>query len=309
MATKTKRPAPDVYAMVTDQMLKALENEIIPWRKPWSGEDAAPMNATSGKQYRGANPLLLNCTAVCKGFDDPRWLSFKQAKAAGGNVRKGEKGSIITFWKFLKYNKVIDGETQKAGFPMLKYFSVFNVEQCENINEAKIKARPEAYTPTAWEKIENAEQLTAGYLERESIKLSHVGASAHYNYFDDQVNMPATDRFDAAEDYYSTLFHELGHSTGHKKRLNREIQNKFGSAGYAREELVAEFTAAFLCGTTGIESKPIEDHAAYIASWKQKLEADPKAVIFAAGRAQKAADMITDRQVAEAETETETVTA
>lgn len=299
----SSKPAIDVYQLVTEQMLAALDREIIPWRKPWNGEDAQPMNGMSGNQYRGVNPFLLSAAMQCAGYDDPRWITFKQAKDAGGSVKKGEKSSIVTFWKFLEYDKEVDGEIQKAGFPMLKYFSVFNVEQCEGLDEAKLKPRPAAYEPSEWEKIENAERIVGGYLERQSLELKHYGAEAFYNPLDDFVNMPASDRFDRAEDYYSTLFHELGHSTGHKTRLNREILNRFGTVGYAREELVAEFTAAFVCGSTGIESKAIEDHAAYIASWRKRLQDDPKAIVYAAGRAQKAADLILDEVAELAEVE------
>ena len=139
---------PDVYAMVTDRVIELLERGTIPWRKPWHGANLQPCNGKTGHQYRGINPFLLQVTQVCNGYSDHRWLTYKNAQDAGGTVRKGEKSTLVCFWKWLE---VVDKDTKKPKkIPLLRYFRVFNVEQCDDIDETKLKAEADTYEPTEW---------------------------------------------------------------------------------------------------------------------------------------------------------------
>jgi antirestriction protein ArdC len=286
----------DVYAIVTDTVCKLLEEGTVPWRKPWKGKEGQPVNATSGKHYRGVNPFMLEAARMSGGFSDHRWLTFKQAKAAGGSVRKGAKSTLVVFWKWLEKTDEETGKKQRI--PLLRYYRVFNLEQCEGIDEAKLKADADKYEPTQWEAIEAAEAMASEYLDRSGLagRIEEGGGRACYIPSEDALKMPDRDRFEHPAEFYSTLFHELAHSTGHKTRLDRFESGGFGSEPYAKEELVAEFTAAFLCGEAGIEAESIENSAAYINGWLKKLKADKRLLPSAAAAAQKAADLILDRQ-------------
>jgi len=281
--------AMDIYAEVTGKILAMLEAGVVPWRSPILGQSTAgwPKNLESGKEYRGVNVFLLGLTAWCKGYGSANWVTFNQAKALGGSVKKGEKSSMVVFWK--KYNT----EDRKTGeaitVPVLRYFNVFNVEQCEGI------AVPDApkFEPTAFSPIEAAERIVNGYDDRPEIE--HCGQRAYYVPKSDSIHIPAQSRFVNTEAYYATLFHELAHSTGHSKRLDRGIDFEaagFGSPGYAREELVAEMTAAFLCGHSGITSATVENAAAYLNGWIKVLKGDKRLAVVAAGAAQRASDWI-----------------
>jgi antirestriction protein ArdC len=289
----------DVYSIVTEQVVAALEAGTVPWHKPWSAEIGLPRNLSSGKAYRGINPFLLGCEAIARGFESPWWLTYKQADERGGHVRRNETSSLVVFWKRLdpvRIRKVRDDETGELvdmatlGAPMvLRYFRVFNVEQCEGVayprNES---ARHE------WDAIDECENVVAGYLQRGPL-LVEGGARACYQPSTDEVFMPERDRFENGAGYYSTIFHELTHSTGHAKRLARKDLlefHAFGDASYSREELVAEMGAAMLSGVVGIEQLTVPNSAAYVASWLDKLRGDRRLVVTAAAQAQKAADLI-----------------
>ena len=270
---------PTVYEIVTERILTELERGNVPWHKPWSGEQSMPRNLTSGKLYRGCNVFLLGM----QGYGSPYWLTYKQAQARGGSVRKGEKASPIVFWKWLE-KKDETGKLQRV--PMLRYFSGFNVEQCDGLEYPKPEPKPE------FDPIDAAEKLAANY--RAGPKLQHGGGRAYYRPSTDTVQMPERSAFANGPEYYSTLFHELGHSTGHDSRLKRKgITDPihFGSHSYSKEELVAEMTAAFLCGFSGID-QTVENSAAYLRSWIQALKGDAKLVVQAAAQAQKASDHI-----------------
>jgi len=278
-----------VYEIIADQLIKRLEDGEIPWRKPWTGGES-PKNLVSGKDYRGVNVWLL----AFKPYTSPYWLSFKQCKARGGNVKKGEKGSMITFYRSMKSTKENKkGEMKETTFPMLRYYYVFNVEQCDGVEYPK----PEYKEPQA--RIEECEAIVKAMPTRPEIKFEEQ--RAYYNPNFDFVNMPKYESFGKVEEYYSTLFHELGHSTGHEKRLNRKdyAHNWSGDHNYSREELVAEMTAAFICGHAGIERHTIENSAAYLQSWLKSLRNDKKFLLQASSQAQKAADFIlnTKREV------------
>ena len=275
--------ASTVYDIVTDQVLKLLERGTVPWHRPWHGGEL-PQNLVSRKAYRGINPFLLGCT----GYASPYWLSYKQAQQRGGNVRKGEKSTLVVFWKRWTTEKrdAETGEKTSTTLPILRYYRVFNVEQCEGVEAPELADKD-------FEPIERCESVVADMPNAPTIENRET--RAYYRPRTDTVNMPRPELFNSAPEYYSTLFHELTHSTGHVSRLRRkdiEDVQPFGSADYSREELVAEMGAAFLCGHCGIEAATIENTAAYLNGWLRKLRDDRKLVIVAAAQAQRAADCI-----------------
>lgn len=292
MAKKTTKKAKakksskkvDVYEIVTAAILAKLAEGTIPWRRSWSGGYESPKNLKSGKAYRGINVFLLGL----RGYASPWWVTFKQARDLGGSVRKGEKGSRVVLWRWIEKEKA-DGT--KDRFPLLRYYTVFNVEQCE-LPEGKVPV-PVAEALEALEPVAAAEKIVAEMPNPPVVH--HRGSQPCYRPKSDEVEVPEIERFESAEEYHSTLFHELGHATGHGSRLDRsEVTGAicFGSDDYSNEELVAEMTAAFLCGRAGIEQATIANSAAYIDHWRRKISDDPKLVVTAAARAQKAADYI-----------------
>jgi antirestriction protein ArdC len=280
----------DLYQTVTDQIVSMLEAGVVPWRSPILGRSKAghPKNLNSGKQYRGVNVFLLAFTAFAKGYSSSYWLTFNQAKERGGNVRKGEKSSMVVFWK--QYETTDKQTGQPVKVPVLRYYNVFNAEQMDGIEV------PDAvkYEPIDFHPVEEAEKIALGFSGGPGV--THDGGQqAYYRPFTDSVHLPEKSRFATVEEYYSTLFHELSHSTGHSTRLDRKIDTDpkpFGSTDYGKEELVAEMSAAFLCSYAGIQPTVIENQAAYLSGWLKQLKADKKLVIAAAGQAQKAADWI-----------------
>ena len=277
-----------LYETVTEKIVKSLKRGVVPWRKPWRETCALPINIASGKAYRGINVFLLGLAP----YADHRWLTFKQVQERGGKVRQGEKGTLVVFWKQLEFEEIDEstGEVCKRRTPMLRYFTVFNVEQVEGIDFAS----PYMGEPLdEAQRMERAELLVAGMPSPPAI---HGKArSAYYVPKEDAVYMPAFERFASADHYYGTLFHELAHASGHESRLNRKGVTevvRFGSNDYSREELVAELTSAFCCATVGLDNSLTEDSASYISGWLDVLGDDPKAVVIAAAQAQKAADYI-----------------
>lgn len=276
----------NVYEIVTDRILSALEKGTVPWEKPWNAESGQPVNLKSKKAYRGINIWLLSLSAMSAGYSSPYWLSFKQAKDLGGSVRKGEKGTVVVFWKPVKQEDSRDGKP----YVILRYYRVWNVEQCEGI-ESKIPApieRPD------FDPIAEAESILQGYRNAPAVKFG--GDRAFYSPSADFVGMPEKETFVNPSAYYSTHFHEFVHSTGHSSRLNRkgitDPSATFGNAVYSEEELVAEMGAAFLCGMAGILDYTVDRSAAYLDHWKSKISSDPKLVVKAAAAAQKASDHI-----------------
>lgn len=279
----------DVYEMITDRILKALENGTVPWQKPWksAGSAGVPANLKSKKAYRGINIFVL----ALQGFSSRYWLTFKQAKDLGGFIRKGESGTPVVFWKWIeKTKKDSNGEEEVVGrYPILRYYTVFNLDQIEGIDDPDVGEIADG----DFDPIEACEAVVAGMPNAPEIR--HGQPRAFYRPSEDFVNMPKTELFDEPAEYYCTLFHELAHSTGHESRLNRETlvdMVAFGDTNYSKEELVAEMTAAFLCGVSGVENKTIDNSAAYIDGWRKKLSDDKKMVVCAAAAAQKAADYI-----------------
>lgn len=281
----------DVYQAVTDRILEQLEQGTVPWRQPWNSGNA-PRNL-KGNLYRGVNVFLLSMS----GYRSPYWLTFKQAKEAGGSVKKGEKSTLIVFWKRLKVRDK-DSDELKV-IPMLRYYRVFNLEQTENVKLPQrvvehLAQDEHEHTPDL-----NAEQVIAGYANGPSI--TERGNRAFYSPDLDTITVPPRSTFAELSEYYSTVFHEIGHSTGHTSRLDRFKGNSaFGSHDYGREELVAEMTAAFLCAESGMTVPQTEQNsAAYLASWIRTIREDPKAVVTAAGAAQRAADHVLGRTFAD----------
>jgi len=276
----------EVYQKITDRIIQLLEQGDVPWRKPWSGGPAAhPKNLNTGKPYRGINVFMLHAA----GYESPWWLTFKQARGRGGHVRKGEKGWPVVFWKFHEVGSTDDdGKATTKAIPLLRQYTVFNVDQCDDI---EAPAAPGVKT-FDFDPIASAEGVVANMPKRPTI--GHGENRAYYRPSTDAVNMPKPERFSLPTEYYSTLFHELTHATGHTSRLDRKLDTRlaaFGTADYSREELVAEMGAAFLCGHAGID-QTLDNSAAYIGGWLKRLRNDKRLVVTAAAQAQKAADFI-----------------
>lgn len=277
---------PDVYQIVTDKIINLLEKGTIPWRKTWSsGAGMAPCNAVSKKPYQGINRFLLGVSQ----YDSAYWLTFKQAQELGGHVRKGEKATPCIFYK--TWQK--ENEEGKVDYiPVLRYYSLFNADQCDGLDLPK----PVVQTWPENEQIDKAEQVIVEMPDRPAIEIA--GSQPCYIPASDKVIIPEIIRFHSSGEYYSALFHELTHSTGHAKRLARDgIVNadSFGSSSYSREELVAEMGAAFLCAYCGIDNT-LENSAAYVQGWLKALRNDSKLAIKAASQAQKAANYILNIQ-------------
>jgi antirestriction protein ArdC len=233
------------------------------------------------------NVFLLAMTAWARGYESSYWLTFKQALERGGNVRKGEKSSLVVFWKPIEVTDAKTGE-KKETF-VLRYFNLFCADQCEGV-EAPDAAR---FTPIEFNPIEAAQKIIAGYVDGPVIR--HGGSQAFYRPATDVVQIPEPSRFESAEAYYATLNHEAAHSTGIKRRLDRGLDadpRPFGSADYGKEELIAELAAAFLCGHAGITPPTLTNSAAYLDGWIQSLKQDKKLIVSSAGAAQRAADWI-----------------
>jgi antirestriction protein ArdC len=285
----------DVYQVITDRIVGLLEHGVIPWQRPWNGGELLPRNLTSRKPYRGVNVFLL----LAMSYESPFWLTYRQAQELGGNVRQGERACPVVFWKWLDVDECADARKR---LPLLRYYSVFNVAQCEGIPEDRIPALNR--DRREHNAIEEAERIVAAMPKRPAIQ--HKWPRAFYSPDADFVGIPEPTLFRSAEDYYSVLFHELTHATGHESRLNRKgvsgsdgLWSAFGSQSYSKEELVAEMGAAFLCGQAGIVERTIENSAAYVQSWLTRLRQDARLVVQAAAQAQKAADYILGRQFAE----------
>lgn len=272
----------DVYEKVTDKIIEALENGTVPWQIPWNNRK--PQNFISKKPYRGFNSLLLSITE----HSSPYWMTYKQAVSEGGQVRKGEKATMIIFWKFLETKEYrTDNPEKKVKIPMLKYYNVFNLEQIDGIEVPKEEVLD--FVP-----VEKCEEIIGGYKGKPEITLSE---SAWYNLTEDKIGIPAKKDFKSIEEYYGTLFHEMIHSTGHPSRLNRNKDTKvfvaFGSEDYGKEELVAELGASFLAYEGGVNGKDLFNNStSYIQGWLKKLKDDRKLIVSASSQAQKAVDHI-----------------
>lgn len=291
--TKPTTQKTNVYQLVTDRIMEALEQGIIPWRKTWVGGAKHAVNWVSKRAYTGINALLTNLTP----YEHPYFITFKQANALGGRVRKGAKSIPVVFWK--KVLKDAEGnviDESEAGNRqdlkeryILRYYRVFNIADIEEL-EFKLPAVPAQMTKT----VDACEQLVANMPNPPAIEMGDHEPC--YVPAQDSIYMPSRGRFGEAEMYYSVLFHELIHATGHESRLNREAvttANKFGSLTYSQEELTAEIGAAYLCKMTGIElPETFENSVAYLQSWLEQLRKDKRFVFRAASEAKTATQYI-----------------
>ncbi|MCQ0987222.1 ArdC family protein [Jiella marina] len=283
----------DIYSKITTHIIAELEQGVRPWMKPWSGEHAArritrPLRA-NGEAYRGINVIMLWSEAVTKGFAAPIWMTFKQAQELGGHVRKGERGSPVVYASTFSKTETDEksGEETERDIPFMKGYTVFNAEQVEGLPERFYQLAPPQLDPVE----RNAE--ADAFFAATCADIRHGGSSAHYCGGTDHIQMPPFEAFRDAESYYATLAHEATHWTKHKDRLDRDLGRKrWGDAGYAAEELVAELGAAFLCADLKLTPEVREDHAAYIGHWLTVLKQDPRAIFTAAAHAQKAADYL-----------------
>jgi antirestriction protein ArdC len=280
----------NAYEIVAQSIISQLEKGTAPWRKEWVASGYEPLSLSSKKRYNGINHWLLSFSAMGNGYSSPWWGTFKQVKAMGGSVRKGEKGTPVVLYKQFDTTNA-DGEPKKA--VVMRYFTVFNADQADWENEAPKYQAPE--TRQSVEIIESAQKIVDTYFSREAVTLAFGGDRAYYSPSADAIQLPKQESFTNDNSFYATAFHEMGHSTGHKSRLNRDgvVENHyFGSELYSEEELVAEFTSAFLSSETGVLPETINNSASYIASWLKALKNDPKMLVKAVGRAQKATDYI-----------------
>ncbi len=275
----------DIYQIVTDRIVSALEKGVCPWRRPWSTLAISPFNYDSQTRYKGVNWFLLTVL----GYELPYFLTYKQVTDLNGTVKKGSKGIPVVFWKMMEKQPTKEGEKVKK-VPLLRYYTVFNASQIEGIEFPAVNNR----TGTEFNPVAIAEAVVAGWTGKPVIE--HGYRQACYIPAQDVVRMPSPGSFDSPSAYYSTLFHELGHATGATNRLDRDMSGNFGSESYSREELVAEMTSAFLCAHCGIDNAVIEQQAAYLDNWLKALKADPKLVVTAATQAQRAATLILGTQ-------------
>ncbi len=304
MQTKTKT---DHYQTITDAMLALFAKGTKPWSKPWksSGADALvsglPHNVASGRNYRGCNVPLLWAAATASGYATHQWLTFNQAKALGGHVRKGERSTLVVFWKVLeRTERGADGTESTAHIPLLRATPVFNVAQCEGVRLPK-RERTAAPADTGSDM-----GPAAPVFERLALAggLHHDGGSADYAPGRDSVQVPNASAFTSIDAYRAVLLHEAAHATGHESRLKRDHSGRFGSSEYAFEELVAEMASAFTCAALGVRSD-LENHASYLDHWQKLLTDHRQAFVKACSLAQQAADYLLPAEAAEASDEDE----
>ena len=296
----------DVYNRITNKIIADLEQGVRPWMRPWSTEHAAgrivrPLRH-NGIPYKGINVVMLWSVATMKGYACPLWLTFRQAQELGGCVRKGEHGELVVYAdKIVRTETDAKGEEVEHAIPFLKGYTVFNTEQCDGLPaHYYAKAEPPALSPI--QRIEAADRFFAAT----GADIRHGGTRAFYAEGSDHVEMPPFETFRDAESHAATLAHELTHWTKHDRRLARDMgRAKWGDEGYAREELVAELGAAFLCADLGITPEVRPDHAAYLQSWLTVLNNDKRFVFSAASHAQRAADYLHGLQLCQAGAEPE----
>lgn len=275
-----------IYQMVTDRMVAALEAGTVPWQQGWA-DAGLPRSMATRKPYRGINVFLL----ALQGYGSQWWGTYDQIKGLGGQVRKGERGTVVILWKRIRVPDQDSDDPQATKIiPLLRYFKVFNACQADGLPERFYPAKGEAPAEVA-----DAELIIKDYLARDGApSLAYDKSSAYYDMRADAIHLPAREAFRDAAHLYSTTFHEMTHSTGHESRLNRpgvvEFDH-FGSSRYGKEELCAQMGASFLAAMTGTDQH-FDNSAAYVASWLKTIKGDPKLVVQAAAQAQKSTDYI-----------------
>jgi antirestriction protein ArdC len=279
-----KKQYADVYQVITDRIIAQLEDNIVPWRKPWTAA-GHPKNYVTNRHYSGINVWML----ASVGYAQNQFLTFNQVRESGATVRKGEKGHMVIFWKRTDAEAAEGEEGTTTSMFLLRHYHVFNVAQCDGLPDSGELSLP----INEGSLISACEELVEGMPHCPEIR--HEARHAFYSPAKDYVNMPKWESFDSPESYYGTLFHELVHSTGHASRLARkEITepNAKGSPAYSREELVAEIGACYLNSVTGIADNLLDNSVAYIGHWLEVLKSDKRLIVVASSRAQKAADYI-----------------
>jgi antirestriction protein ArdC len=279
-----------LYAEVTARVIAELEEGRLPWVQPWDCAAcgcAMPENGATGRRYSGINVLILWGAVIERGYRSQRWLTFRQAPNLGGHVRRGEKGTTICyadrFTPRAEEERARDEDREARAIAFLKRFTVFNVDQCEGLPDELVRV-PEL--PSERETIPQAEALIAAT----GTDFRIGGSEAFYSPAADFVQVPPQQAYPEQINWYRTTLHELGHWTGHRSRLARDFSGAFGSAAYAREELVAEMASAFVCASLSIQ--PTVRHADYVGAWLEVLREDEKAIFRAASAASKAADYL-----------------
>jgi antirestriction protein ArdC len=284
----------DVYNRVTDKIIAELEKGERPWLKPWNAEHAAgkitrPLRH-NGLPYSGINILMLWAEAMEKGYNAPLWMTFKQAQELGGHVKKGEHGSLVVYANTLIKTEPNGetGEDEEHKIPFMKGYTVFNVEQIDDL-PAHYYATAQEPQLDAAQRLDHAEQ----FFKNTGADIRYGGNRAYYSTATDHVHMPPFEFFKDPESFYETQLHECVHWTRHSSRLDRDFgRKKWGDEGYAMEELVAELGSAFLSADLGLTPEVREDHAAYLASWLKVLKEDKRAIFSAAAHAQRAAEFL-----------------
>jgi len=277
----------DFYAEVSARIVAELEAGAAPWIKPWSATAGmnTPCNAVTNRPYSGCNVILLWMSHAA-GYSTPRFLTFKQALELGGNVRKGEHGTKVYFVKQLQVrDKSADDDAATRIVPMMREYTVFNVDQCERL--------PDRVLTLGDVKVRNKDERDATieeFLACSGVSIREGFGEAYYRPGEDFVSLPRFEAFKSAAHFYAVAFHELAHATGHRARLGRDLRSRFGEKAYAAEELVAELCAAFLCAEFSIDGDI--RHAGYIQSWIGLLKADSRAFFTACSKAQAAADYL-----------------
>jgi len=286
----------NVYEIVTEKIVKLLEQGIVPWRRPWTST-GLPRNLVSKKPYRGVNVFLLSASK----YVSPFWLTMHQANELGGHIRKGEESTAIVFWKIdeaKQSTEDLDADEKTRRRFLLRFYRVWNLEQCE-LPQSVLDKLPKMETHQH-DPIEAVEKIIAGMPNPPEIVRG--GSKAFYSLLTDRITLPPRELFISAEEEAATETHELIHSSGSEKRLAREgicEAAPFGSPVYSKEELTAELGAAYLCAEAGISNAVIANQAAYVAGWLEKLRDDRELLIHAAAQAQKAADFILNRSCSE----------
>lgn len=269
----------DIYKEITNRIISEMEQGNIPWHKPWIAKGGCISRAT-GKPYSLLNQMLLGKPG--------EYVTFKQCQEEGGQVKKGEKAHMVVFWKWVEQK---DEETEEVKqIPFLRYFNVFHIDQCEGLS-----AKYEEALECSAKADQTSEIIIAAYIQESGVKVKHEECdNAFYSSLTDSVTLPLLEQFSETAEYYSTAFHELVHSTGHVSRLDRLDKTAyFGNEAYSKEELIAEIGSAALVNHAGIEtSASFRNSAAYIQGWLEVLKGDKRFIVSAAGKAEKAVDLI-----------------
>ncbi|MEW4468493.1 zincin-like metallopeptidase domain-containing protein [Parasphingorhabdus sp. JC815] len=273
---------------ITAAIIEKLEAGTKPWVQPWRGIPVSRPLRSCGTPYKGMNVIWLWMVAETSGFGSPYWMTYRQCAKLGGQVRKGEKSTIAIFYK--SYTKDIDGsdnEETKETRRVSKAYAVFNADQCEGLPEF-YHPLPEDVTVQPEGRVAELDQ----FFESVGAKIVHCGSHAFYQSGLDRITMPKPELFNSFDHYYATLAHELSHWTGHSSRLDRDLKNRFGSAAYAAEELVAELSSAMLGGELGLPVSHLDSHASYIGHWLKLLKSDDRAILTAAAKAEEASSLL-----------------